>query len=51
MQYGEQQIGGHWYFFDTDSGAMQMDKIINGKYYDKNGKRQELHKIKCRQEL
>ena len=45
MQYGEQQIGGHWYFFDTDSGAMQMDKIINGKYYDKNGKRQELHKI------
>ena len=45
MQYGEQQIGGHWYFFDTDSGAMQTDKIINGKYYDKNGKRQELHKI------
>ena len=45
MQYGEQQIEGHWYFFDTDSGAMQTDKIINGKYYDKNGKRQELHKI------
>ena len=45
MQYGEQQIDGNWYYFDTGSGAMQTNTIINGKYYDKKGKYQELHGI------
>ena len=45
MQYGEQQIDGYWYYFDTGSGAMQKNAEINGKYYDADGKYQELHKI------
>ena len=45
MQYGEQQIDDNWYYFDTGSGAMQTNTIINGKYYDKKGKYQELHGI------
>ena len=45
MLYGEQQINDYWYYFDTGSGAMQTNKIIGGKYYDKAGKRQELHEI------
>ena len=45
MQYGEQQIDGYWYYFDTGSGAMQTNIIINGKYYDADGKYQELHTI------
>ena len=45
MQYGEQQINGYWYYFDTGSGAMQKNAEINGKYYDADGKYQELHKI------
>jgi len=45
MQYGEQQIDGYWYYFDTGSGAMQKNTEINGKYYDADGKYQELHKI------
>ena len=45
MQYGEHQINGYWYYFDTGSGAMQKNAEINGKYYDADGKYQELHKI------
>ena len=45
MQYGEHQIDGYWYYFDTGSGAMQKNAEINGKYYDADGKYQELHKI------
>ena len=45
MQYGEQQIDGYWYYFDSGSGAMQKNAEINGKYYDADGKYQELHKI------
>ncbi|WP_423249029.1 glucosaminidase domain-containing protein, partial [[Ruminococcus] torques] len=40
MLYGEQQINGHWYYFDTGSGAMQRGFVDLGHkvvYYNAKG--------------
>ncbi|KRL33621.1 hypothetical protein FD20_GL001831 [Liquorilactobacillus uvarum DSM 19971] len=53
MQYGQQQLNGHWYLFDSNTGAMQtgFKYIKNQKktvYYNSNGQmvygRQKINK-------
>ena len=45
MLYGEQYINSYWYYFDKVSGKMQKDTVVDGWYYDKEGKRQSAHNI------
>lgn len=44
MQYGKQNIGGHWYLFDQYSGAMYKGWLISGNdwyyYNQQNGQLQ-----------
>ena len=45
MLYGEQKIGNDYYYFDPVTGAMAKDTVINGVYYDNEGKRESTHLI------